>query len=82
MMSHVIVNYDDYKMNFNFGLHNSEFPAKISRKEFILDFDFYTEYVERDKIFPMLREFNKESAIMFERCIKDDLRKHMEVIDE
>jgi uncharacterized protein (TIGR04255 family) len=82
MMSQVILNFDDYKVNFNYGMHNSEFPAKISRKEFILDFDFYTEYVEQDQIMPMLKKFNKESAKMFERCIKDGLRNHMEVIDE
>ena len=82
MMSQVILNYDDYKVNFNYGMHNSEFPAKISRKEFILDFDFYTEYVEQDMIMPLLKKFNKESAIMFEKCIKDGLRNHMGVIDE
>lgn len=82
MMSQVILTYDDYKINFNYGMHNSEFPAKISRKEFILDFDFYTEYVEQDQIIPLLKNFNKESAIMFERCIRDGLRNHMGVINE
>jgi uncharacterized protein (TIGR04255 family) len=82
MMGQVVLNYDDYRVNFNYGMHNSEFPAKISRKEFILDFDFYTEYVEQDQIMPLLKRFNIESAIMFERCIKDGLRNQMEVIDE
>jgi len=81
-MSQVVLNYDEYKLNFNYGIHNSEFPAKISRKEFILDFDFYTEYVEKEQIMPQLIRFNKESGIMFEKCIKDTLRKHMEVVDE
>lgn len=81
-MSQVVLNYDDYKLNFNYGMHNSEFPAKISRKEFILDFDYYTEYVELDQIMSLLTIFNKESAIMFERCIKEKLRSHMGVIDE
>lgn len=81
-MSQIILNYDDYKVNFNFGMHNSEFPAKISRKEFILDFDFYTEFVERDGIYDLLKMFNKESAIMFENCIRQNLRKHMGVINE
>jgi uncharacterized protein (TIGR04255 family) len=82
MMGQVILKHDDYKINFNYGMHNSEFPARISRKEFILDFDFYTEYVEPDQILPLIKKFNKESAIMFERCIRDGLRSHMEVIDE
>lgn len=81
-MSQVVLNYDEYKLNFNYGIHNSEFPAKISRKEFILDFDYYTEYVEEDNILPLLTKFNIESAIMFEKCIKDDLRNHMEVIND
>lgn len=82
MMGQVILNHDDYKVNFNYGMHNSEFPAKISRKEFILDYDFYTEYVEQDQIISLLKKFNIESAIMFEKCIKDGLRNHMEVLDE
>ncbi len=82
MMGQVILVHDDYKVNFNYGMYNSEFPARISRKEFILDYDFYTEYVEQDQIMPLLKKFNKESAIMFEQCIKNGLRKHMEVIDE
>jgi len=81
-MSQVVLNYDDYKLNFNYGIHNSEFPAKISRKEFILDFDFYTEYVENEQIMLLLKKFNKESAIIFEKCIKEKLRTQMEVVDE
>jgi uncharacterized protein (TIGR04255 family) len=81
-MSQVVLNYDDYKLNFNYGMHNSEFPSKISRKEFILDFDFYTEYVENDAIMDLLSKFNKETAILFEKCIKEKLRNKMEVIDE
>lgn len=82
MMSQAVLNYDDYKVNFNYGIYNSEFPAKISRKEFVLDFDFYTEYVEQDTIIPLITNFDKESAIMFERCIRDGLRSIMGVIDE
>lgn len=82
MMGQVLLNYDDYKINFNYGMHNSEYPARISRKEFILDFDFYTEYVEQDHVLALLKKFNKEAAIMFERCIKEKLRSHMEVIDD
>ena len=81
-MSQAILNYDDYRVNFNYGMFNSEFPAKISRKEFILDFDFYTEYVEQETIIPLIKKFNKEAAIMFEKCIKDGLRKKMGEIDE
>ena len=31
VMSQIVMNYGDYKLNLNFGMHNSEFPAKISR---------------------------------------------------
>lgn len=80
-MSQIILNYDDYTMNFNFGLFNSEFPAKISRKEFALDYDCYTELFEPEDIDDYLIKFNSEIKNMFERSIKNGLRKHMGVIE-
>ncbi len=81
-MSQIILNYDDYKLNFTYGIFNSEFPSKIGRKEFTLDFDCYTEDFQHDNIFDHLSKFNSEIKRMFEKSIKNKLRMKMEIIDE
>jgi len=81
-MNQIILNYDDYKLNFTYGIFNSEFPSKIGRKEFTLDFDCYTEDFQHDNIFEHLLKFNSEIKRMFEKSIKDKLRLKMEIIDE
>jgi uncharacterized protein (TIGR04255 family) len=79
-MSQVVLNRDDFKLIFNFGLFNSEYPAKISRKEFVLDYDCFTEYFTNDEIYTNLEKFNNEIKIMFEKSIKDPLRNIMGVV--
>jgi len=81
-MSQAIIKNDDYTMNFNYGIFNSEFPAKIRRKEFILDFDCSTQEVNETTFYDSLAKFNKEIKILFEKSIKDNLRELMEVINE
>lgn len=81
-MSQIVLTYDDYKINFNYGIFNSEFPSKISRKEFILDFDCYTDFVEGDSIIEQIELFNREIKLLFEKSIKNGLRKKMEVLNE
>ena len=80
-MSQIVLNRGEYKINFNYGMFNSDFPAKISRKEFVLDYDCFTEYVEADKIMANLGKFNNEIKIMFENSIGGGLRKMMGVIN-
>ncbi|MCF6267609.1 MAG: TIGR04255 family protein [Desulfuromusa sp.] len=81
-MSQVVLNKDDYKLNFNFGMFNSEFPAKISRKEFVLDYDCYTEFVDGDSVHEILDKFNHEIKFLFEKSINNGLRKNMGVISD
>lgn len=81
-ISQITLNKDDFKVSFTYGMFNSEFPAKISRKEFVLDYDCYTEYVESDKIMACVYKFNNEIKMMFENSIKNGLRKIMGVINE
>ena len=80
-MSQIILNCDDYKLNFNYGIVNSEFPARIARKEYVLDYDCFSEFVEKEKILPAIKIFNSEIKKMFERSIKPGLRKIMGVIE-
>ncbi|MCX5709659.1 MAG: TIGR04255 family protein [Candidatus Omnitrophica bacterium] len=78
-MSQVVINHDDYKVNFTYGFINSEFPAKIRRKEFILDFDFFTQDFNESNVFDCIERFNDEADGLFEKSIKDGLREIMEV---
>ena len=77
----VILNNDDYNVNFIYGTHNSEFPARISRKEFIIDIDCYSNFVEQNNIFLLLQNFNIKAKSLFEKSIKSKLRKKMGVIE-
>lgn len=81
-MGQTTLNYDEYKLIFNYGMFNSEFPAKIGRKEFVLDYDCFTEFVEKEKILEHIRIFNCKIKEMFENSINRGLRKMMGVKDE
>lgn len=82
LMEQSVLSFDDYKMNFTYGIYNSEFPAKVSRKEFILDFDCFAESVEFSSLIDLLTVFNRTIKLYFEKSIDDKLRAEMEIIDE
>ncbi|MBU1851842.1 MAG: TIGR04255 family protein, partial [Candidatus Omnitrophica bacterium] len=73
-MSQLIVVFEAYKMNYNYGFYNSEYPGKISRKEFALDFDCYTQDVGIGECEKYLTIFNNKITEYFEGYIKDGLR--------
>lgn len=67
---------DDYKLRFKYGLFNSDFPAKISRKEFVLDFDCITlNELEQSGIMSTASKFNEVITDFFEDSISDGLKK-------
>ncbi len=80
-MSQMHLNYDDKMLIFTYGLHNTEFPSKISRKEFALDLDCYTtEFPEEQNINIVedyLCTFHNLIQKYFEMSIKDKLRNLM-----
>lgn len=53
------VNDEEYKLRFQFGMHNSEYPNPISRKEFILDYDCISkEEMEVEEVPNKVKMFN------------------------
>lgn len=76
-MTQIIFNKTDYKVNFQYGIFNPDYPNKISKKDFILDFDCFTENIESDKIFKYLDIFNEEITCLFEKSIEEGLRSEM-----
>jgi len=82
-MSQLIINKGYYNITFSYGMFNSEYPSKISRKEFILDYDCYTFEIENNnEINKELDIFNNEINKLFEKSINDGLRKILELSNE
>ena len=81
LISQVIYNIDDYKVFFNYGMHNSDYPSVIGRKEFVLDYDCVIDNINATDVLTYLNIFNLRVNTMFEYCIDDELRKLMEPLD-
>lgn len=82
-VSQIFLKDEDSSMTFTYGVYNSEFPAKISRKEFLLDYDCYTEEIqEGDLIKKYVSPFHFKINQMFEASIDNGLRNLMGVPNE
>ena len=79
-MSQVVINREDYRINFNYGMFNSEFPNKIAKREYILDYDCNIKQINSTDVIQYMDIFNDEIKKMFEKCIEDGLRKEMGVL--
>lgn len=79
IVTQVVINRDDYRINFQHGLPNvSEYPGSIARKEFLLDLDCY-EQGENEGVDLKERAllFHKEIQTLFENSIEDNLRENL-----
>lgn len=76
-ISQFCFSYDDYKINFLRGLFNREFPNRISRREYLLDYDCYGENLKPDTIMNCIRNYNDKIVDLFEKSIDGKLRKEM-----
>jgi len=65
--------------NFLYGFHNSEYPNKISKREFVLDYDCFSNSfdVTKDKIDFVLQDLRERVNSLFEKSIGNKLRKMM-----
>lgn len=78
-MSQYVINKGEWSVLFNFGIFNREYPAKISRKEYILDYDCFSTDVNQSEMVQQLKRFNLTILELFEHSIKDVLRQKMGV---
>jgi uncharacterized protein (TIGR04255 family) len=78
LLSQIYYSFDDHRLIFTYGTPNSEFPSKITRKEFLLDYDCAAENVEETDIIKDLDIFHNRIQTLFEYSIKPGLRKLME----
>jgi uncharacterized protein (TIGR04255 family) len=72
------MNYENFNLKFNFGIHNPDYPAIIKQKVFILDIDAYHNGVQnKDDIISILPDFHNKIQELFEFSIKEELRKKL-----
>lgn len=68
-------NGNDSNLIIKYGIFNSTYPGKITQKEFILDYDCYTNIeFENTKLLEKCDEFHKTIIQNFEKSILDDFR--------
>lgn len=71
------LNYDDIMLKFQYGVHNSDYPAIIKKKVFILDLDaFYNGILKKDEIDKFVERQHKIIQEQFEFSITDNLREY------
>lgn len=64
------LNYSDFNLRFQYGMHNPDFPAPIRQKMFILDFDaYYQGLISRDDdIGSRISAFHDAIKKLIDRC--------------
>lgn len=69
---------DDYRLSFQFGLHNPDFPNPIGKREFTLDCDCVSiGATDSSDVLELLNQFHDQTGALFEKSIGGELRKHM-----
>ena len=76
-MSQFVLNKGECTVIFNFGIFNPEYPSRIASREYILDYDCFSQDVDADLI-KQMRDFNEQVLRLFELSIQDPLRVMME----
>lgn len=67
---------DESRMNFSFGVFNTDYPEPVSLKEFVLDYDCFTnETIENiEDLNAKLDSYNQIMTDYFEKSIQDRMR--------
>lgn len=70
-------------MTFQFGVHNPDFPARVRRRLFVLDFDcFYQGLQDGNEVLDQVELFHGRIETLFESSITQSLRDMMGPIHE
>lgn len=74
---------NDATMLFHYGLYNPDYPAVLTRRQFILDIDsFKIGTIPGNEVLSTFKQLNEICEKMFEESIEDGLRQRMEVIND
>ena len=80
-MHQLHLRHDNLDLLCHYGISNPEYPATVSRREFILDFDcFRSEVVPNNEVLTTITRLNVMCEAAFERSILENLRTYMEPI--
>jgi len=75
LMSQMFLVHDDAKILFQYGIFNTEFPNRISKKEFVLDYDCFNEdECGFSVISSKVDHFNDIVCGLFEQSIGEKMR--------
>ncbi|MFC1854955.1 TIGR04255 family protein, partial [Thermodesulfobacteriota bacterium] len=67
--------YPNFAMKFQYGMHNPDYPASIKKKVFVLDYDAYHNgQISLNDVKDKLSEFHKAINKKFENSINAKLR--------
>lgn len=82
--SNVVQQFDDSMLlNFQYGMHNPDFPSRIKQKLFILDFDAYFQGLfSKDEVKNCIDNAHERIEILYEKSITQDLRVLMEEAED
>ena len=73
---------EDINVNFTYGFLNSQFPNKIAKREFVLDYDcILIPNSNINEIKPQLQKLRNKANHLFEKSILQDLKDLMQPIN-
>ena len=62
-----ILNRDGFKVIFNHGIFNPDFPSNIVRNEFVLDYDCFSDAIEYNEYQAIIEKMHLEIQNLFEK---------------
>ena len=74
----LVLNFEELSLKFQYGMHNPDYPAEITKKEFVLDFDaYYQGPLDLEDLKAKIDVFHDKIETLFEDSITPDLRREM-----
>ena len=81
-MSVMEMNYNDYMLRLQYGIHNQDYPAVNKKPIFIFDTDFYAVGLyETNDVESFAKLFNIKAQEIFEKAITKKLKDRMGVLE-
>lgn len=83
VFSNLAQQYEDGMiLNFQYGMHNPDFPSQIKNKTFILDYDaYYQGKIDVDEVIKYIDTAHDEIESLYEDSITKSLRTKMEIVN-
>lgn len=76
-MAQIVSRFENSLLNFQYGIWNQDYPNKIAKQEYILDFDISSilpVYSRDIDLSDLIKKYRLEIRKLFEACISDEFR--------